>query len=156
MIWGRPRLSADVDVTAEIGPAEVPRFLEMARAAGFEPRTADPRDFVARTRVLPLVHSATGLPLDIVLAGSELEREFLDRAVPVKIGDVEVPVLSPEDLVVTKILAGRAKDIEDVRGILAERFTSLDVARVRRTLSLLEEALGRSDLLPAFEAELPP
>ncbi len=155
MIWGRPRLSADIDVTAEIELAEVPRFLEASRGAGFEPRTANAHDFVTRTRVLPLVHSASGLPVDIVLAGPGLEEEFLDRAVPVKLGGVEVPVLSAEDLVVTKILAGRAKDIEDVRGILAERWTTLDLGRVRRTLSLLDEALGRSDLLLAFEAELP-
>jgi hypothetical protein len=60
-------------------------------------------------------------------------------------------VISPEDLIVTKVLAGRPKDIEDVRGIVHERRASLDEGRVRRTLGLLEQALGQSDLLPAFE-----
>jgi predicted nucleotidyltransferase len=59
-----------------------------------------------------------------VLAGPGLEEQFLARAVLVDIGGVRVPVMSPEDLVVTKILAGRPKDIEDVRGILAERVSS--------------------------------
>jgi predicted nucleotidyltransferase len=57
----------------------------------------------------------------VVLAGLGLEELFLSRAVPVTIGSMVVPVISPEDLVATKILAGRPKDIEDVRGILRMR-----------------------------------
>ncbi len=63
-------------------------------------------------------------------------------------------VISPEDLIVTKILAGREKDIEDVRSVLRERISSLALALIRATLALLEEALGQSDLRPLFEHEL--
>ena len=38
-------------------------------------RVDDP-EFVRRTRVMPFVHVATGMPLDVVLAGSGLEDEF--------------------------------------------------------------------------------
>jgi hypothetical protein len=51
--------------------------------------------FVARTRVLPFVHEATQLPLDLVLAGSGLEEEFLSRARLLDLGGAVVPVLSP-------------------------------------------------------------
>ena len=54
----------------------------------------------------------------------------------------------------TKVLAGRTKDLEDVAGILRERRSRLDVSRIRSTLRLLEEALGQSDLVRAFEALL--
>ena len=39
------------------------------QAAGFVLRVEDP-EFIRRTRVMPFVHSATGMPLVIVLAGS--------------------------------------------------------------------------------------
>jgi hypothetical protein len=52
-----------------------------------------------------------------------------------------------------KILAGRPKDIEDVRAVLRERRATIDVAYIRSTLGLLEEALSQADLLPRFEAE---
>jgi hypothetical protein len=55
---------------------------------------------------------------------------------------------------VTKILAGRSKDIEDIRGVLTERGTQLDLGRVRTVLEMLEQALGQSDLVPLFETEL--
>jgi len=57
--------------------------------------------------VLPLVHQATGLPLDIVLAGPGLEDEFLARAVLHQVDDVEVVEVSV--LVILKVLAGRPR-----------------------------------------------
>ncbi len=83
-----------------------------------------------------------------------LEDLFLSRAVPVRLGDVTVPVISPEDLIVTKVLAGRPKDLDDVHGVLCERLTSLDVGIVRETLAILEQALDQSDLQPTFDALL--
>ena len=78
-IWGRPRLSADVDITVAIaGPPD--DFVAAALAAGFDLRASDWQDLVARTRVLPLRHRATEMPLDVVLAGPGLEEEFLERA----------------------------------------------------------------------------
>ena len=53
-----------------------------------------------------------------------------------------------------KILAERPKDIEDVVSILAAHPDDLDLDLVRSTLLLLEDALGQSDLLPAFERAL--
>lgn len=155
MVWGRPRLSGDVDVTAEVALADARVFADQMSRAGFQLRiTDDIEKFVAETRVLPFVHLASAFPLDVVLAGSALEDEFLSRAVPVRIGDVSVPVMSPEDLIVTKLLAGRAKDLDDVRGILHERAARLDLGRIRKLLQLLQQALTRSDLLTQFEAEL--
>ena len=151
--YGVPRLSADVDVTLQLVPEEPERFAREMEAAGFALRVDDP-DFVRRTRVMPFVHLPTAMPLDVVLAGSGLEDEFLDRARAVDIGGTTVPLIDPEDLIIAKVLAGRPKDIEDAHGLWRLRGRELDVARIRRTLRLLEEALSQSDLLPGFEAIL--
>jgi hypothetical protein len=152
-VWGRPRLSADVDITAAIvSPPD--EFVAAMEDAGFELRVNDWRPFVARTRVLPFVHRATELPLDVVIAGPGLEDDFLDRAQAVDLAGMTVPVISPEDLVATKLLAGRPKDVEDVRTILKERHPRLDLARIRDLLNLLQQALSRSDLTPEFETLL--
>ena len=91
------------------------------------------------------------MPLDVVLAGSGLEEEFLDRARAVDLGGTKVPLIDPEDLIIAKVLAGRPKDLEDALGLWRLRGRDLDPARIRRTLRLLEEALSQSDLLSAFE-----
>lgn len=155
MIWGRPRLSADVDVTVALEPSESSSFVEAMARAGFKLRIdSGVEAFVVRTRVLPFLHAATRMPLDVVLAGPGLEQEFLARAERVDLGGVKIPVMSAEDLVVTKVLAGRPKDLDDVAGILRERGKRLDIARIRATIELIEKALGQSDLSPLFEAQL--
>jgi hypothetical protein len=154
LIWGRPRLTTDVDVTVGAIQGGTPALVAALQSHRFSMRIDATPDFVLRTRVLPLVHGPSSLAADIVLAGPGLEEEFLARAVQMDVGGVTVPVLSPEDLIVTKVLAGRPKDIEDIRGILVERGTQLDLARVRTVIGMLEQALGQSDLAPLFEGEL--
>jgi Nucleotidyl transferase of unknown function (DUF2204) len=155
LLWGRPRFTADIDVTVRLDTLAPVDFATSMERAGFALRVSADDDFVKRTRVLPFVHAPTGWLLDVVLAGPGLEDMFIDRAVDVDLGDgVHVPVIRAEDLIVTKLLASRSKDIDDVRGILLERLDKLDVASIRETLGLLEEALGVSDLLTALDAEL--
>ena len=149
--YGVPRLSADVDVTLDLLPDEPERFTEDMRAAGFELRVSD-RDFVRRTRVMPFVHTATGMPLDVVLAGSGLEDEFLTRARNIDVGGLVVPVIDREDLVIAKILAGRPKDLDDAAALGRAHGRGLDAEHIRSVLRLLEEALSQSDLVPAFDS----
>lgn len=148
--YGFPRLSADVDVTLALTPDDPERFADDMASAGFALRVTDPA-FVRRTRVMPFVHTATGMPLDVVLAGSGLEEEFLSRATPIDIGGASVPLIDLGDLIIAKVLAGRPKDIRDAAGLWRLHGPTLDAHRIRETLHLLEEALGQSDLVPSFE-----
>lgn len=150
MIYGVPRLSADVDVTLALEPDAPDRFAEDMAAAGFALRVADP-EFVRRTRVLPFVHAASGMPLDVVLAGSGLEDEFLARVRHTSLQGTTVPVIDPADLIIAKLLAGRPKDIDDARALWHGHGRALDAERIRHVLAQLQEALAQSDLLPAFE-----
>lgn len=144
-------MTGDVDVTAFLDPDDPAAFAAAMEAAGFEMRVRDLLGFVARTRVVPLVHAATGLALDVVLGGPGLEEEFVRGAREVDLAGVRVPVIGPEDLIVTKVLAGRPKDLEDVRGILQAQGDGLSAERVRRLLRLLESATDRSDLVSSFD-----
>ena len=149
--YGVPRLSADVDVTLALDPDAPDRFVRDMEAAGFALRVSDP-DFVRRTRVLPFVHLATAMPLDVVLAGSGLEDEFLDRALLTNVGGAAVPLIELADLIIAKVLAGRSKDLDDVAGLWRLHARTVDAERIRRTLRLLDEALSQGDLVSSFEA----
>lgn len=152
LVWGRPRLTTDVDVTVRCSVA-TDHLVRALDAHGFSLRIDATENFMRTTRVVPLEHRMSGLALDLVLAGPGLEDLFLERAVPIDVAGTVVPFISPEDLIVTKLLAGRDKDIEDVRGVLSERGSALDVNQIRTTIALLEDALGQSDLMPVFDAE---
>jgi hypothetical protein len=150
VVYGVPRLSADVDVTIGLTPDTPDGFARDMQAAGFALRVSDP-DFVRRTRVMPFVHEPTGMPLDVVLAGSGLEDEFIDRAVPTDIAGTIVPVIERSDLVIAKILAGRPKDLDDARALWHLHGRAMNAQRIRHTLRLLEEALGQGDLVRIFD-----
>src|ERR671919_1337764 len=152
VVHGFVRQTADVDVTVEIASERIGALLAALQSAGFKLRIEEGVDqFVARTRVLPLVHVKTRLPLDLVLAGPGPEQGFLDRAEEVEAGGTRFPVISAEDLVVVKILAGRSKDLDDVRGIVLRQFDTLDLKAVREQLRELEMLLDQADLLPRLE-----
>ncbi len=122
----------------------------MLETHGFERRFADIA-FVERTRVVPVVHVPSGLPVDIVIAGPGLEEDFLRRAVVQTIDGVAVPIVEIADLLILKGFAGRPKDLEDVVTSCRIHRDDIDAARVRTVLAMLEGALGQSDLLAAFE-----
>lgn len=147
--YGRPRMTADVDVTVEA--SDVAGLVRDLEQGGFQLRIPGFEELFAQVRVIPLIHAKTSMPLDVVLAGPGLEEEFLRRARVLDMGGVRVPVISPEDLIATKLIAGRPKDLEDVRGIVLEQGSQLDLDWIQQLLADVEQALGQSDLAPAFE-----
>jgi hypothetical protein len=149
ILHGIARATADIDVTVDPAERSTAEIAGALTARGFVLRVTDDA-FVAQTRVLPVTHTS-GVPVDVVLAGPGLEELFFERLVHRRMGDLDVPVASAEDLIVMKILAGRAKDLDDVRGIVAAKGAELDHEAIRETLLLLQGALDQSDLLPLFE-----
>lgn len=150
ILYGVPRLSADVDVTLALEPDAPDRFVLEMGAAGFGLRVDDP-DFVRRTHVMPFLHTSTGMPVDVVLAGSGLEDEFLARARRIDVHGTMLPIIDLADLIIAKVLAGRPKDIDDAGALWRLHGPTVDADRIRRTLRLLEEALSQSDLVSTFE-----
>lgn len=141
LIHGEPRLTRDVDVTLGAGLDRLDEVLAAARSAQLEP-LVDPEEFTRETMVLPCRDHPSGLRVDLVLSDSPYEREALAHAVIVEVGGYPVRFLSAEDLVIHKLIAGRPRDLEDVRGVLARR-PDLDLARARRWLADYEAVLDQ-------------
>ncbi len=151
--WGGVRATEDIDVTVEVDRRVAGTFFASLERHGFVHRYPEiAADLLARGAVFPLRHVKTAFEVDVVLAGSGLEALALAVAVPWAVGEVEVPVAHPTHLVVMKILAGRGKDLDDVRALLATG--RVDLAEVRDLLGQLEAALGQSDLLPLLDSTL--
>ncbi len=149
-VRGAPRATQDVDITAEIARENLAAVLDDLASRGLRHRYPDiAEELLESGSVLPLSHES-GLEVDLVLAASGLESLALSRSTRVPMDGVTVPVAHATDLVVMKILAGRGKDLDDVRSLLVAG--DVDVVEVRALLGELEEALGQSDLLPRLDA----
>lgn len=148
-VRGAPRATQDVDVTIEVSRDRLPELMTALGSVGIRHRYPEIADeLLASGAVLPMSH-ASGMEVDLVLAGSGLEAIAMARANRVNVDGVEVPVAHATDLVVMKVLAGRGKDLDDVRAILASG--DVDLNEARDLLGQLEEALGQSDLLARLD-----
>lgn len=151
-MYGVPRATADVDVTVRLQGTPSQLLASLAKH-GFQIHIAPAEiaRFITDTRVIPAVHVASHIPLDIVLAGPGLEELMLTRATVHRLHNLKIPVIAMEDFLVLKILAGRAKDDQDVRLLVAARLHDIDVQAVAQRIVELEQILDQSDLSPKWQ-----
>lgn len=147
--WGEPRTTRDVDVTVVVAQEELESFLQKTLER-FPPRIPDALAFARDHRVL-LVKTDTGVPIDISLGIPSYEEEVVRRAITVSFQDVRVRMISAEDLILHKCVAGRARDREDVERILVRQRLQLDLAYIRRWLSDFAPVVETHDVQAFFE-----
>jgi predicted nucleotidyltransferase len=140
LLYGEPRLTQDVDVTLGVAPDRLTDVLGVVEALGLRP-LVEPEPFVAETLVLPCEEDETGLRVDLVFSLPGYERTAIERANAVEVGGAEVRFASVEDLLIHKLVAGRPRDLEDVRGVLL-RQPGADLGYVRQWLGEFDAALG--------------
>lgn len=139
---GFMRLTQDIDVSLGV---DVDRFGDVLAAVGqggFTPVTSDPLAFARETNVLLLVDPDTGIRIDLVFTFIPFERAAIRDAETVVFKGFSLKVASLGHLVVYKLLAGRARDIEDITMILNDARRELDEAALTSTIQGLSTALG--------------
>lgn len=149
---GVPRLTADIDVTVAVPSGGPMALLTALERSGLRLReVGDVATFIAETRVIPVVHVASNVPVDVVLAGPGPEEDMMERAQLRQVGPAQIPFVDLADLIALKILAGRDKDLEDVRLLIraSPPELSLDIARQR--VAHLGALIDDSTLLTTFD-----
>ena len=117
------------------------------------PRRTNSLEFARKSRVLLLQHKRHGVNVDISLAALPFEQEMIDRAVHVRIEDVDVRLATPEDLIVMKALAMRPNDITDIVS-LVEANERIDLKRVRSWVRSMADALDSPEIVDRLESVL--
>lgn len=150
LLYGEARLTQDVDVTLGIGPQQLDTLLPMLTSLGWQILVQDAHAFVQKTLVLPCQAQPWGIRVDFIFSFSPYEQEAIQRARRVAVGQAQVCYAAIEDLIIHKLVAGRARDIEDVRLILLKN-PSLDLAYLKDWLRQFGEMLEKP-LTRQFEA----
>jgi hypothetical protein len=145
--WGEPRLTRDIDISLMTGFGGEFEYID-GLLARYEARLPDTREFALRTRTL-LLRSPHGVGVDVSLAALPYEDGMIARAVRVEFAPGKpLLVCSAEDLVVTKLFAGRDTDVRDARSV-AVRQPGLNWSFIERALAELDELRGSSGLVEA-------
>jgi hypothetical protein len=74
---------------------------------------------------LPTLDEKSGFRVDFTFSFSRYEKQAMQRVKTVVTGETKVKFAAHDDLIIHKVIAGRPRDIEDVRNILLARLDIL-------------------------------
>lgn len=147
-VWKHVRATQDVDLLVGLGPLDDRAVLETLQQQGFRTKRQPPVLALGALRIVQLLYEPPGsfleLQVDLLLADSEFPRQALARRIPARLPDLDLElfVLSCEDLILFKLLAGRILDKLDVAALLRANRAALDLAYLEgwvRQLSLASD-----------------
>lgn len=141
LLYGEPRLTKDIDITLGLGVEEFGKVMDLVVSLKLKILVDAVEDFVKKTMVFPVMDEESGIRVDFILSFSPYERQAIERANPVKFGGTIVNFASLEDVIIHKVIAGRARDLEDVRVILLKN-PKYDHAYIGRWLKKFDSALN--------------
>jgi predicted nucleotidyltransferase len=154
LVYGRPRLTRDIDITLGIDTDDFVLVEKACKKLKLKILPEKPEDFAKETRVLPVEETMSKIRVDFVFSYSEYEKQALERTRNVLIGDYPVKFASCEDVIIHKMVAGRAVDEEDVRSILIKNKGAIDLNFVKRWLSEFSGQSEHKGILEKFESLL--
>lgn len=152
LLHGAPRLTQDIDVTLALGPDDMATIAAVCDALALESLVEDLASFARETFVCPLRDRATAIRVDLILSNTAYERTAIARAVEVDIGGEPAPFASAEDLILLKLFAGRARDLEDARSVVARQGARLDWRYLEYWAAAFAAIPGREDLPARLQA----
>jgi len=154
LVYGRPRLTQDIDITLGIDTDDFAIVEKMCKKLRLNILPEKPEDFAKQTRVLPAEEPKSKIRVDFIFSFSEYERQALERTRDVLIEDYPVRFASCEDVIIHKMVSGRAIDQEDVKSILIKNKNSIDLKYIRKWLSELSKIPEHKGILQRFNSLL--
>lgn len=138
LIYGRPRLTRDIDITLGIDVNDFAIVERVCKKLKLKMLPEKPEDFAKETRMLPAEEPKSGIRVDFIFSFSEYESQAIKRAKRVNINNYPVKFASCEDVIIHKLVAGRAIDEEDVKSILVRHRSEIDMGYVKGWLEKFE------------------
>jgi len=141
LLYGEPRLTRDIDIALGMGVDGLDRVKKIIPIIGLKSLVQKEKEFVEQNMVLPTIDKRSGIRVDFIFSFSPYERHAIERAKDIKLGGTSVRFASLEDLVIHKVIAGRARDLEDVRSILLKN-PRYDSGYIKKWLKAFDKSLG--------------
>lgn len=130
--WGELRATRDIDLLCNARHLAALKAALVNSDTRFEHRVGDPDDPISNVLRIELGKGDELYELDVLAGIRGAPAGILERARLVQIQDLAVPVASPEDIIILKLLGGSARDIDDARSILRIQKRRLDLSLVRQ------------------------
>lgn len=151
LLYGRVRATLDIDITLGVDADKYSAVEQVCKRAKLRILPDEPEKFAQQTRVIPAHDPKTKIRVDIIFSFSEYETEAIKRAKIVRMSGYPVRFASCEDVIIHKVIAGRAIDEEDVKSILIRQGGKIDLDYIKSRLKKFEVMQEFSGILDKFE-----
>jgi len=149
-ILGRPRVTHDVDALVLVDEENWEDFLISGKKFRFVPRLTDALTFARKSRVLLVRHKPSGIDVDIIFGSLPFEKKAIRQVVWVNVKGIRLPLPRPEDLIIMKAIAHRARDLADIESI-RDTHSKLNLQRIRRWVGEFSTAINIPEILDDLE-----
>jgi predicted nucleotidyltransferase len=151
LIYGTPRLTRDIDITLGADSDQFAVLEKVCNQSDLKILPENPQDFANETKVLPAEDSDSKIRIDFIFSFTIYENQAFKRTKKILIGDYPVKFASCEDVLIHKMVAGRAIDAEDVKNILIKNRKNVDFDYINRWLNEFGKIDEYSDIVQKFK-----
>jgi len=144
-IRGEPRATTDVDIITFMPTLDMDRFIRFARQHRIRLSAGKIRRHAYRDAFFRL--KVAGTQVDFIVGASGFEFDVLTRGVREKIYGVKIPIASPEDMILMKLVSGRVLDWNDAKAIQLRYENKLDKAYIESWARRLRVQRGRGRVI---------
>ncbi len=135
-VLGTTRTTVDADFVMRLPRVRMPGLVEGLARRGFG-LAPDATARLSRESFLTATFGRTRV--DFLHADDPLHQQALRDARAEMVLGAEVKVARPEDLILTKLIAARRKDLDDIQELLVTQRAKLDLERIREWLPAIEK-----------------
>jgi hypothetical protein len=132
-LWKHVRFTRDVDLLIGLEGTDVQRVTKTLQDEGLRPKRNPPVVDLGTVRIAQFLYDPPGafltLQVDLLLAESEYHKTAVTRRVPTRMPglDLNICMLSCEDLILHKLIGGRIIDRADAAAVLRFNRTTIDL-----------------------------
>lgn len=123
VVWGRPRFTADIDIIIELEKTKVKQLVGILIKKGYLDEDVV-NEALRNQSEFNFIDNESGIKVDFwILKNNEFDKSRLKRGIAKKILNQKVDFISPEDLILTKLLwhqqSQSTRQLEDIQSIMA-------------------------------------
>ncbi|HQR41372.1 MAG TPA: nucleotidyltransferase [Gemmatales bacterium] len=125
-VYGQPRSTSDVDFIVAMDRTVLQEALVKDGRAFFvfEPEQLPfPHMYILRSHIKVEQRLVT---IDMIAVDGDWAESIMQRARYIQLNGLSIRVASAEDIILLKLFSERAKDAEDIRGLILQRGSMLD------------------------------
>ena len=151
-VWGNPRFTKDADLVCILDDARFGTLLQSLAGAGFDVELPLHLERLVRGRIVKLPFGA--ISVDFVVGETDFDRSALARSQSVEYLGVHLKVVSPEDLILYKLIAHRAQDLADIEVVVRRQRSVLDRAYLVLWAGWLAQETGLDRIVTTLDTVL--